>query len=250
MNYVRLLLLLVLLASSGCAKGALWRLGYLSPQVRQQWADEEKYAKTWPTQKAEMTSLVERANVGGAAEQQRVASQLATILRDDHRIMVRLHATNLLSKLPPDAARAAVAIAAEDPEADVRIVACQTLASFGDSDSLLELQRVLGRDTNPDVQIAATRAMGSFKSAQAAKGLSMAIQSDHPALQLAAADSLSKCTGEKFGHDIPKWEEYLSQFNPASTTDSPSDYPNVVVSHDEPESKEAKFGQSIRSIFR
>jgi hypothetical protein len=69
--------LLLLLAGSGCAKGALWRLGYLSPQARKQWADEEKIAKTWPAMRDEMTALAEQAKASSLADQQRLAKRFA-----------------------------------------------------------------------------------------------------------------------------------------------------------------------------
>lgn len=205
-----ILLFLIPLLVSGCAKGALWKLGYLSPQVRQQWADEEKYARTWQTLQTEMTATVERAKESGLADQQRTARQLGAMIQDDHRVMVRIHATELLGQMSPDAARGALMLAAEDPEADVRIAACHALTRWGDSDSLIGLQKILGSDTHPDVRMAATRGIGSFKGPQAARALRMALDSESPALQLAAADSLKKCTGENLGQDIPAWQEYLA----------------------------------------
>lgn len=204
------LLLLIPVLASGCAKGALWKLGYLSPQVRQQWAEEEKYARTWQTMETDMTAAVERAKEGGLAEQQRTARQLGAMIQDDHRVMVRIHATELLGQMSPDAARGALMIAAEDPEADVRIAACQALARWGDADSLIGLQKILGSDTHPDVRMAATRGIGNFKGPQAARALRMALNSESPALQLAAAASLKKCTGENLGQDIPAWQEYVA----------------------------------------
>ena len=209
------ILLVLALLSSGCAKGALWKLGYLNPQVRKQWAEEEQYAKSWHSIKADMTAAVERANAGGQGDQQNVAGQLATMIKDDHRIMVRLHATELLGELPSQTAMAAANLASEDPEPDVRMAACHVYGKWGDSDSLYGLRKVLGSDTNPDVRIASARAIGRFQGPEAAKALQVAIESEHPALQLAAADSLENCTGKNFGQDIPKWQEYLANSLPA-----------------------------------
>ncbi len=211
MNRTQSLILLVLLVGiSGCAKGAMWRLGYLSPRVREQWAEEEQYAKTWQSLKPEMTALVENSNLGSPSEQQRAAGQLAAFIKDDKRILVRLHATELLAKLPGETAHAAVLTALKDGEADVRIAACRVLASHNSADSMLTLQRTLGSDTNPDVRLAAARSLGQFDSPAAAKSLQVALNSDEPALQLCAADSLQKITGKKFGRDIPQWQEYIA----------------------------------------
>lgn len=225
------LLLILLVGVSGCAKGALWRLGYLSPRVRQQWADEENYAKTWPTMKAEMTALVDRANLSGDADQQRAAGQLRRLLEDDRRVMVRLHATELLGKLPPAPAELALETAAQDSEADVRTAACRVMGQHQTPDSLRSLQRVLGSDTNDDVRIAAVRAIGEFSSPEAAKCLQLALESEQPALQLCAADSLGKISGQSYGRDIPKWQEYIAQLDTDRSEASAS--PIEQVSHQE-----------------
>lgn len=235
------LLLSGLVLTSGCAKGALWKLGYLSPQARQVWAEEEQYAKTWHSMKPEMTAAVERANAGGLAEQQRVANQLATLIEEDHRIMVRLHATELLAQLPADAARRAALVASENPEPDVRIAACQTLASWGDHDSLIGLQKVLGSDTNPDVRVAATRAIGNFEGTQATRALQLALNEESPALQLAAADSLRKTTDQDFGHNIPQWQDYLDKQLPAMGQELSGDIQRVGANREEGERPRVRF---------
>lgn len=212
------LLCLVFLAASGCAKGALWQLGYLSPQARQQWADEEKIAKTWPTVRSEMTALVDQAKVSSAEDQQRVAARLSELIEKDDRVLVRLHATQLLGELDPASSLSAVAAATQDRESDVRVAACRVYGKMKTDDALTQLGAVLQRDQQADVQIAAVRAIGQFKDPRAAQILQFALESEQPALQLAAADSLKSITGQKFGNDIPKWQEYVASLGPADAT--------------------------------
>jgi HEAT repeat protein len=208
---------LLLVAVAGCAKGALWRLGYLSPQARQQWADEEKIAKTWPVMRDEMTGLAEQAKASSPADQQRVAKRFAEIVEKDNRMLVKLHAVKLLGELSPEAAMAAVAVAARDANADVRVAACQVYGQMATADSLMQLAQLLRSDDSEDVQIAAIRAMGQFKSPEAAVALRSALEEERPALQLAAAESLGKITGEKFGKDVPKWLDYVATLGPANS---------------------------------
>lgn len=227
------LLSLIALASSGCAKGALWRLGYLSPQARQQWADEEKIAKTWPTIRSEMTALVDQAKVSSSADQQRVAARLSEMIQKDDRVLVRLHATELLGELDPATALSAVAAATQDRESDVRVAACRVYGKMKTDDALTQLNAVLQREQQPDVQIAAVRAIGQFKDPRAAQILQFALDSEQPALQLAAADSLKSITGQKFGNDIPKWQEYVASLGPADTS-LPTN-PVNHASHEQPD---------------
>jgi len=233
-NLIVTCLLLGLALSAGCAKGALWRLGYLSPQARKQWAEEEKLAKTWPTIREEMNGLVAQAKVSSPADQQRLAKRFAEIIEKDNRILVRLHATQLLGELPPEASLAALEVAARDRESEVRVAACRAYGKLRSDDALLHLNQLLRRDSHPDVQIAAVRALGEFKSPRATQALAFALEAEQPALQLAAADSLKKITGEKFGKDIPKWQDYVSKLNP------PTDQSNAVSPAAHQESDEVR----------
>ena len=228
-----LLLSVLCLPSSGCAKGALWQLGYLSPQARKQWAEEEKVAKSWPTVRAEMTALVDQAKVSSPADQQRVAARLSEMIQKDNRVLVRLHATDLLGELSPEVAMSAVNAATQDRETDVRVAACRVYGKMKTDDALTQLHAIMQRDEQSDVQIAAVRAMGTFKSPRAAQLLRYALDSEQPALQLAAADSLKSITGQKFGNDIPKWQEHVASLGPADTT-VPTN-PVDRVSHQQPE---------------
>jgi hypothetical protein len=205
---------------TGCAKGALWRLGYLSPQAREQWAEEEKIAKTWPTMRDEMAGWVDQAKASGPADQQRVAKRLAEMIEKDQRVLVRLHATHLLGQLPAEAALGSMVVATRDPESDVRVAACRAYGQMGTEDALIQLGQIMRSDDHSDVRIAATRAIGRFQNPRAAQMLNYALESQQPALQLAAAESLQKITGEKFGKDIPKWQDYVAQLGPANSSDS------------------------------
>ncbi len=228
-----LTLSLLTIFSLGCAKGALWRLGYLSPQARQQWADEEKIAKSWPTIRGEMTALVDQAKVSSPADQQRVAARLTEMIQKDDRVLVRLHAAQLLGELSPDVAMSGALAATKDREADVRVAACRVFGKMKTDDALTQLSNVMQRDEQPDVQIAAVRAMSHFRSPRAAQLLRFALESEQPALQLAAADSLQSITGQKFGRDIPKWQEHVASLGP--TENSTLDGSVNRASHQQPD---------------
>lgn len=217
----------------GCAKGALWKLGYLSPQARQQWADEEKIAKTWPVLRDEMTGLAEQAQASSLADQQRLAKRFADMLEKDNRMLVRLHAVRLLGELSPEAAMSSVAVAARDQNADVRVAACEVYGQMATADALLQLTQLLRSDASEDVQIAAIRSIGRFKSSEAALALRSVLEQEQPALQLVAAESLGKITGEKFGKDVPKWLDYVATLGPPAG--SATALPVQQAAHQQPD---------------
>jgi hypothetical protein len=85
--------------------------------------------------------------------------------------------------------------------------------------AISQLQNMLGSDTNIDVRLAATRALGGFSGGQAVRALGLALNDSDPALQLRAADSLRTSTGQPFGRDIEAWQNYVQQqsTNPHNT---------------------------------
>lgn len=194
----------------GCAKGPLRGLSFLSPHAQQLLAEEEKIAKSWPTLREEMTAMVDQANKGSSQQQRIAAQRLEEYLTPDTPTLKRLHATDLLGKLPSEYSVNGLGIAAKDDEVDVRITACRSLGEIADRNALMKLREIINSDSDKDVQIAATRALGNIRSPETLASLKEALASKHPALQISATESLAKLTGQDFGRDVPKWEQYLA----------------------------------------
>ena len=214
------LLIALLLTSTiqiGCAEGPLWKTGRLSPLARDKWLAEEQIADTLFERKREMNSLVESAKLGSPANQDDVATQLHEVVRRDAILLMRLHAVNLLGELNSPRAIDALRDAANDPDAEVRIAAVKSWKNFPENVAVAELQGIIQGDTNTDVRMAATRALGSFSGANAVRALSHALTDNNPALQVRATESLERVTGEQIGPDVAAWQNYVDKFSPAAT---------------------------------
>lgn len=220
-----LTLLCLMLFMLGCAEGALWRTGHLSPWARNRWAEEEKVADTLFSKRRKMEEQVAQAQSGTPEQRQRVAGDLTEIVRQDSVLLIRLHAVRLLGRIESPAAIEGLEIASRDYNADVRMAAIEAWQFKTGDAAVPQLQRLLANDTNVDVRLAATRALGNFSQNQVLDVLELALNDSDPALQLAAAESLRSATGKPFGRDITAWQDFIAQnrSTPPITTETSSE---------------------------
>ena len=195
---------------TGCAEGPLWRMGRYTPWAQNQWAEEEKIADTLFKQKKAVVAKVDAAVGAPVERQQEVAYELSEIANRSPVLLLRLHAVDQLGRLKCPAAVDALANAAQDSNFDVRLAAIKSFERLPASAAIPNLQQMVGSDTNIDVRLAATRALGKFPGRRAVSAISLALNDSDPALQLRAAESLQAVTGESFGRDIPRWQEYVT----------------------------------------
>ena len=75
-----ILLPLLVLLTGGCAKGPLWRTGYVAPWVLKRWAEEERLAPTLHAKRENLRASVKSASRGTPADQEHAAQQLVEII--------------------------------------------------------------------------------------------------------------------------------------------------------------------------
>ena len=196
---------------AGCAEGPLWKTGHWNPMARDKWLAEEQIADTLFVRKREMNSLAEVAKTGSASAKANAVEKLKQTVRRDPVLLMRLHAVRLLGEIQSPESVAALRDAGKDPDAEVRIAAVKSWQSMGGDAAIAELQGIILADTNFDVRMAATRALGSFTGAKAARALSHSLTDRNPALQLRATESLARVTGEDFGPNVADWQNYIGQ---------------------------------------
>lgn len=213
-------LMALLVVINGCAEGALWKTGRFSPRARNKWAEEEKIADTLFVKKRRMEHSVSGAIYGSLDQKQQVARELGEVVYRDTVLLTRIHAVRLLGQLDSPAADEILANAARDHNFDIRIAAVEALQGKSVDVAVPILRTVIERDTNADVRLAATRALGSFKGNSAVEALSVAINDSDPALQLRAAESLRKSTGQPYGKNIEAWQQFVRK------SETPIDRPN------------------------
>lgn len=143
-----------------------------------------------------------------AEEQQRYLQELGQRLGQEQDPLVRMQIIETLAAIPNPQAVAVVQTAMSDPNADVRVVACQALGHRGGPEAVRELTRVLGTETDVDVRIAATRALGETGDESAVSSLGEVLSDSDPALQYRAVQSLKNISGRDFGSDMNAWKAY------------------------------------------
>ena len=225
-QFVRLLLLLVAVVFiqqfAGCSEGPLWRTGKYNPWVRDKWAEEEKIADTLFSRKSRMENVVRNAVNGPIDVQEEAALALSDIIFRDKVLLMRLHAVRLLGQLKgsPSAVET-LTRASKDNDRDIRLAAIESWKTLGTEAAVPQLQEIIGSDTDIDVRLAATEALGSFPGRASVTALAMSLNDRNPALQVRAAESLQKVTGESLGRNIVAWQDYVKNVSPqplATTT--------------------------------
>jgi hypothetical protein len=203
----------VLIVVTGCAEGPLWQTGKLSPWARSQWAEEEKIADTLFVKKRRMTEMVNEVLNAPVEQQQKVAAEIAEVVHRDPILLLRIHGVKLIAQLDCPKAIQTLEDASRDFNTDIRIAAVNAWKGKRGDIAIPQLQEIVGSDTSIDVRLAATRALGNFSGDQALQALSLALNDPDPALQLRAADSLQKTTGESFGRDVVAWQKYVKDIS-------------------------------------
>ena len=196
---------------SGCAEGPLWRTGKYMPWVQSQWAEEEKIADTLFSRKRRLSELARGAINGPVEQQQRAAAALREATERRNPLLLRLHAVSLLGQLNCPESIDALGQLSSSRDSDVRLAAVSAWTNMPPDQAIPRLQQILGSDTDIDVRLAATRALSNFTGQQAVAAISLALEDPDPALQLRAAESLSKVTGESFGNNVQAWQAYVNE---------------------------------------
>lgn len=218
-RWLTVLFVLSAIIQTGCAEGPLWRVGKFSPWARNQWAEEERIADTLFERKRQMTESVSAALDAPVEQQQRVAEDLAEVVHRDPILLLRLHAVDLLGKLNCPAAVETLKDASRDHNSDLRVAAIKSWEKMPAETAIPQLQEMIGSDTDIDVRLAATRALGNFSGQQAVAAISLALEDPDPALQVRAAESLQNVTGEQLGRDIQAWQNYVKNVLPSPLAD-------------------------------
>ena len=208
---------------SGCSEGPLWRSGKYSPWVRNKWAEEEKIADTLFTRKRRMESVVQNALNGPINVQEDAAQALSDIVFRDKVLLMRLHAVRLLGQLKnsPTAVET-LTKASSDNDRDIRLAAIDSWKTLGTDAAIPQLQEIIGSDTDIDVRLSATEALGHFPGRASVGALALSLNDRNPALQVRATESLRKVTGESLGRNVVAWQEYVKNVAPQNILTTPA----------------------------
>jgi len=165
---------------------------------------------------AALRQLAREAPRKKAEEKQQLALQLAESIRTAEDPLIRVEIIRTLGAYPGEASDAVLRAALDDPDADVRVVACEVWGRRGDTAAVNVLTGALDGDLDTDVRLAAARALGRANNPAAVAPLGRALEDRDPAIQYRAVLSLRKVTGKDFGNDVSQWRQYVAGELPRS----------------------------------
>jgi HEAT repeat protein len=164
--------------------------------------------------------MSKRAKDTPPEEQERLSIQLARMIQRQEDPAVRIEIVRTLAKYKTTTSAAVLHAALADSDPDVRCESCRAWGQRGGEDAVRELSQTLASDTNVDVRLAASRALGTTHSPVALTPLTDALADSDPALRYRTLESLRGISGKDFGPDIDAWRQYAQ--NKGVEKDTPS----------------------------
>jgi HEAT repeat protein len=142
-------------------------------------------------------------------EKQRVVDDLTTSIRSESDAMIRAEIIRTLGLYPGEKADTVLKAALHDPDADVRVAACEAWGKRPGHEAAASLIGVLGGDLDTEVRLAAAKALGKTKDRTALAVLGNTLEDSDPAMQYQAVLALREITGKDLGNDVNQWRQYV-----------------------------------------
>ena len=139
---------------------------------------------------------------------------MAASIRTEKDPLIRLEIIRTLGRYPGPAADAILKAALSDPEARVRVAACEAWGKRNDAQAVALLSEALRSDVDADVRLAAAKALGETKNPAAVAALGEALTDSDPAMQYRAVLSLKQATGKDLGNSVERWQQYVKGERP------------------------------------
>lgn len=143
------------------------------------------------------------------AEQERMSGELAAAFQVEADPLIRIEIVRAVSGYPTAAATSVLDSAIHDSDPDVRLAACRAWGERRGAEAAAKLTEVLSSDMDTDVRLTALKALGETGDAGAVAALGEALEERDPATQYQAMQSLRKVTSEDFGNDVGRWRQYV-----------------------------------------
>jgi len=211
---VRSGLLVLLLLAGGCAQSPFGLAHWRNPLRGDRLEPDRRLAQLPADEVRQLRELGSRAEQLPASEQESIAARLTTRLGTAADPLVRREIVQLLGQLRVPVATEALLGAGNDPDPRVRIAACAAWQRRGGDEAIAALSGLLANDTDTDVRLAATRALGSFRTPAAHRALAVAVSDSSPALQYRGVQALRASSGRDFGNDLQAWQQFAKGESP------------------------------------
>lgn len=209
---IRICVLLALVATaSGCAG---WR-NRLDPKKAA--AERERYGATADQRITELQEEAARAKQGEGAGQVAFTQALAGKVLVEHDPRVRAAMLGIAAEFDTPAAVAVCRGALEDPEARVRMAACEAWRERGGPEAVSLLAARIDADPDIDVRLKALKEIGALGDAAAVPALARALEDPDPAVQFRAVGALKDVSGRDLGDDVNAWRAWAADPNAKGT---------------------------------
>ncbi len=163
-----------------------------------------------PAEQIEGLRKMAQAAAKKSPQQQEESSKLlATAIQKESDPLIRSEIVHTLGFFATATATAVIRAALKDPDANVRITACEAAGKKKGPVAVTGLADTLKSDLDKDVRLAAARALGETKDPAAREALGVALDDPDPAMQYRAVMSLRQVTGQNFGNDVARWRAYV-----------------------------------------
>ena len=198
------LLLVVPLATAGCAGWRPWRNRDKESRLA------EKYGSTANPRIETLQKDAKKAKNGSGADQVTFTRDLMRQLLEEHDPRVRGEIVQTASKFDTPAAVAICKGALQDPDERVRTVACEVWGERGGAEAVQLLGQRFQSDSELDVRLRALRMLGKLENKDAIPVLAMALEDPDPAVQYRAVVALKAVSGRDLGNDVNAWRAWAA----------------------------------------
>ena len=209
---------------TGCRTGPLAEFYGLNPFNRQG-PEETEYGLSPAERLDEIHATAKRLRNLPPAEKIRIGADLALQMQNETDPIVRADIVRALGKVNTESASEALSMAMHDAEKNVRLAAAEAWADMGGPEAVAALNELVTNDTDIDVRLAATRALGRFSDPVAMQGLAVALEDPSPAMRYRAMEALKQSSGRDLGQDIVAWQTFIDNVAPQP---APGEGPTVA----------------------
>jgi len=176
-------------------------------------AEREKYGATADQRITDLRAEAARAKDATGVEQIAFTQALVAKLLAEHDSRVRAAMLEIAADFDTPAAVAVCRGALEDPEARVRMAACEAWRKRGGPDAVALLAARADADPDIDVRLKALKELGALGDAAAVPMLAKALEDPDPAVQYRAVGALKDVSGRDLGDDVNAWRAWAADPN-------------------------------------
>ena len=189
----------------GCQSRPIVNWNWVNDRAWAEWRDDDRYMTTWHEKEAYLEELRDQADSLPIAEQRQHATALSEQIKAEKIPVVRRELVRTLALFHVVESEPGLQTALEDSDPDIRIAACKAMGTRPGKVAKDALLKVIRSDEDGDVQSAGLRALGGFEGQDVYDELKNALVSRDPAIQYAGIQGLRRLTGQDWGEDPETW---------------------------------------------